>query len=661
MLEYGKLVTKFLDKFKVSVRIFFLSIIAVFGTVILSITYLVGESQTHTAVEDELSYAHLEELVLMVKIDTLQMRRSEKDFLIRKDPKYVSKYQAAAENAEKHLSQISKLSVAASYDEIISTLMSGVGAHKQQFSKTVNLIETLGLDEKSGLQGELREAVHGVEEKLKATNLDPLMVKMLMMRRHEKDFILRGLEKYITRQTERHDEFKSILATTNLSTANKSEISTLMNAYHKQFGEYAEIAKTLKPETKKLSKVFADMAPSFDSLEQASLAGVAKAKLTLKQSASQTKTTILSTAAMILVLTIGLAYLIGRSIVGPIKKITDAMRQLAGGDTSIAVPQVDSKNEIGEMSRALLFFKENIIENEKRAAERATDQAQQLDRARKIEVINNNFDTGIRSVLDTVSNSTSILKETAQRMSSISDETNSQAQIVASTSESATVNIGLVAEATKGLSLSISEIGEQVTHSTTISNDAAAKANATQKTVQGLVNAAGRIGEAVTLINDIAEQTNLLALNATIEAARAGEAGRGFAVVASEVKSLSGQTAVAVEEISKQISAVQNETQNAVSAIDDIVGIIDGMEHVATNISAAVLEQDVTTSEIANNINDVSQGTAEVSTTITRVSQIAGDAGNEARSVLDASDQLTQKSQELRSMVESFLSEVKAA
>ena len=165
----------------------------------------------------------------------------------------------------------------------------------------------------------------------------------------------------------------------------------------------------------------------------------------------------------------------------------------------------------------------------------------------------------------------------------------------------------------------------------------------------------------MTLINDIAAQTNLLALNATIEAARAGEAGRGFAVVASEVKSLSGQTASAVEEISKQINEVQSETQNAVDAIDDIVGIIDGMENVATTISAAVQEQDVTTSEIAGNINDVSKGTADVSNTIARVSEIAGDAGNEAKSVLEASDQLTQKADELRSMVEGFLSEVKAA
>ncbi|MEP1442080.1 MAG: HAMP domain-containing protein, partial [Hyphomicrobiales bacterium] len=340
------MITRLLSKFKISVRIFFLSLVAVFGTVILTITYSVGESQTHTAVEDELSYAYLEELVLMVKIDTLQMRRSEKDFLIRKDPKYASKYQVAAENAEKHLSQISKLSVAAAYNENIRNLMAGVSAHKQQFSKTVSLIETLGLDEKSGLQGDLRKAVHGVEEKLKATNLDALMVKMLMMRRHEKDFILRGSDKYITRQAERHDEFKSLLASTNLSTQNKSELSTLMTAYHKQFGEYANVAKTLKPETKKLSKIFADMAPSFDSLEKASIAGVTKAKLTLKNSASKTKATILSTAATILILTVGLAFMIGRSIVGPIKRITDAMRKLADGDTSIGVPHVNSKNEI---------------------------------------------------------------------------------------------------------------------------------------------------------------------------------------------------------------------------------------------------------------------------------------------------------------------------
>ena len=641
-----------LGMFKVSIRIFFLSIIAVLGTVILSITYLVGENQTHAGVEDELGYAHLKELVLMVEIDALQMRRSEKNYLSRKEPQYVAQYKAAAGSAQKHLVEISGLRVASSYDDNIRKLMAGVSAHKKQFLKTVDLIETVGFDESADLQGNLRNAVDRVEEKLKATNLDSLMVKMLLMRRHEKDV---GYLK------QHHEEFGALLATTSLPRADKTEITSLMNSYHEQIAQYANNVLALNLEMKKLSVIYNDLVPLFKRLEQASLDGFSKAKSVVKAAATQTKAMILSTAGVILILTIGLAFVIGQSITGPIKRLTSAMRRLADGDTSIEVPNANGKNEISEMSQAMLFFKKNMIESEKRAVECAADQAEQLDRARKIEAINNHFDTGIRSVLDVVSNATLTLRETAQRMSSISNETNNQTQIVSSTSEAATNNIGLVAEATKGLAQSISEIGQQVTHSTAISNNAFEKANATQKAVQGLVNAAGRIGEVVTLINDIAEQTNLLALNATIEAARAGEAGRGFAVVASEVKSLSGQTASAVEEISKQINEVQSETQHAVAAIDDIVGIIDGMENVATTISAAVQEQDVTTSEIAGNINDVSKGTADVSNTIARVSEIAGDAGNEAKSVLEASDQLTQKSEELRSMVESFLSEVKAA
>src|SRR5207253_7822042 len=139
----------------------------------------------------------------------------------------------------------------------------------------------------------------------------------------------------------------------------------------------------------------------------------------------------------------------------------------------------------------------------------------------------------------------------------------------------------------------------------------------TDARINELSQAAGRIGDVVKLITAIAEQTNLLALNATIEAARAGEAGRGFAVVASEVKQLASQTAKATEEISAQIAGMQTATQDSVAAIKEIGGTIGRISDIASTIAAAVEEQGAATNEIARNVGEASKGTAQVATSIT--------------------------------------------
>jgi methyl-accepting chemotaxis protein len=179
--------------------------------------------------------------------------------------------------------------------------------------------------------------------------------------------------------------------------------------------------------------------------------------------------------------------------------------------------------------------------------------------------------------------------------------------------------------------------------------------------VQSLAAAAQKIGEVVSLINDIAEQTNLLALNATIEAARAGEAGKGFAVVASEVKSLATQTAKATEEIGQQIAAIQSETNEAVTAIQAITTTIERMNEISTTIAAAIEEQGAATREISNNVQQVASGAAQVSSNIAGVTKTAGDTGNAAAEVLNAADELARQSQNLRIEVEKFLEAVRAA
>jgi methyl-accepting chemotaxis protein len=187
------------------------------------------------------------------------------------------------------------------------------------------------------------------------------------------------------------------------------------------------------------------------------------------------------------------------------------------------------------------------------------------------------------------------------------------------------------------------------------------QAKTTSMTVDGLAQAAQRIGDVVKLIQDIASQTNLLALNATIEAARAGEAGKGFAVVASEVKTLANQTAKATEEISNQISEIQGSTGETVSAIGAIGETIAHVDEIASAIASAVQEQGAATQEIAGNVQQASKGTAEITQNIAGVTQAASETGAASSQVLGAATDLSKQAEKLRGEVDSFLANIRAA
>jgi methyl-accepting chemotaxis protein len=208
---------------------------------------------------------------------------------------------------------------------------------------------------------------------------------------------------------------------------------------------------------------------------------------------------------------------------------------------------------------------------------------------------------------------------------------------------------------------SVSEIGRQVEESSRMSVEAVKQAEKADQRIAELLTAAGRIGDVVKLITAIAEQTNLLALNATIEAARAGEAGKGFAVVASEVKQLATQTAKATEEIGAQIAMMQSATQDSVAAIKEIGSTIDTLAGIANAIAAAVEEQGAATQEISRNVQEAAQGTAEVAGNISSVNSGAAETGSASAQVLSSAQSLSRESEVLQREVARFIETVKAA
>ncbi len=356
-------------------------------------------------------------------------------------------------------------------------------------------------------------------------------------------------------------------------------------------------------------------------------------------------------------------YLIGQyGISRPIRAVVAVLQQLARGDFSAAVAGADRADEVGDVARTALVFKQHG--EEKLRLEREAEQAKrdaEADKRATMERLAANFEASVGGIVDIVSSAATELEAAAQTLTASTEETSAQSVAMASASGQASTNVETVAAAAEELSSSISEIGRQVEESARMARVAAADSVATTGKMHTLSAAAASIVAVVDLISAIAQQTNLLALNATIEAARAGDAGKGFAVVASEVKSLAEQTGKATQQIADQITAIQTSTRDSVEAMATINKAIDDINGVSSLIAAAVTEQMAATGEIARNVQQASLGTRQVSESIDSVSVAARDSGAASSQVLSSAAELARQSERLRGEVGSFLSNVRAA
>lgn len=349
---------------------------------------------------------------------------------------------------------------------------------------------------------------------------------------------------------------------------------------------------------------------------------------------------------------------VAQNVVKPFEDLTDGMNKIADGIYDLEVRHTEREDEIGQMCRSLEKAKKaSFLLKELREE----GQRQKELHDRQLAELAARFERQISDIVNGVAAASSQLESTATAMAETAEVSANQSGTVAEAMDSAAAGVTAAAAATDEFSLSINEISRQASGSAELARKAAESTRHADATIGALADSAAEVGQIVELISSIAQRTNLLALNASIEAARGGEAGRGFAVVAAEVKELAAQTAKATERVAVQIQKIQEDTGSSVTSLKAIARQISDLEVTSVSIAAAVDQQSAAGKDLARSIDLAARSTERVSTSITQVRTGSIATGAAAAQVLTSSSELKHQSAALRSQVDDFLNHVRKA
>lgn len=376
-------------------------------------------------------------------------------------------------------------------------------------------------------------------------------------------------------------------------------------------------------------------------------------------SATQVKTVALVASLAIAALAALCGTVIITALTRQLKTVTAAASQIAAGNLSVEPLPAHDRDSLGKLAMSFNEMTAVLGSVEAQAHQIAAGNItanQQVpgDLGRAFDAMTDSLST----MIDQLSNSSGQLSTAANGLTTIAarvsdgaGKTVAEATSASSAGADVSTRVATVAAAIEQMNSSIHEVSTSAAQAAAVATEAVEIAGQTSQTIAKLGESSEEIDNVITVIQTIAEQTNLLALNATIEAARAGEAGKGFAVVASEVKDLAVQTAEATHEISNRIVAIQGDATDAVEANSRISETIDRINEISTTIASAVEEQSVTTAEIGRNVEEAATSSEGIAASIADVATAADDTRESIEDTRSAADELSRMADELGELV----------
>ena len=550
----------------------------------------------------------------------LQIRRREKDFLLRHDPKYLAKIDKLVKLFRQEVDG-SSLEIA---DKLELTRL--INSYHKDFTKFVQAISS-GFSNGNEQNSQFRQYAHKMERIINKHFIPDADIVYLQMKEHEKNYLayhdpddLRKLKNSIHSL---EDKTKS----SQLPIEQKNRLLTDLRKYETIFDGIIDGYKSVDKYSEILRQTGKKITTIAQNIEDEETKNIANINTRIKHSVSRASfwATMGGIFSLVIIALGGILPI--RMIVKPTSKIVDFATKIADGQLTVRLDD-DRNDEFGDMIKSLNIMAdkfEDIILKISNNALHLNDSSGQL------------------------SSTASVLADGASQMSTKSTTVAAAAEEMAinlsnmsNSTEQMTSNMKTVSDAVEQIRNSVAEIAKNANETSSVVQQASKFANESNEKIAHLNTAADEIGKVIEVIQNIAEQTNLLALNATIEAARAGDAGKGFAVVANEVKELAKQTASATEDISKRIQAIQHSTTESVASIGQIVEVIDNINKASQTIASAVDQQGAMTKEIAENIMQATSASEVISTNIAEsacagkeVSQNIAGVDTEAKKVAE--------------------------